>query len=517
MRTVVPGYYVLEEPKRGLLAKCSRGLSSLLNWTLSYLVRRVIINIALGPDEVKFQKPVHVMFLTDDRTEKGSVIINVLPGKSNKPVKSYFDKMPSIISEMKRQLSFDNPAHKLYVDSIIEEIGSLLAGTSKQDKCTNKKFTIEDIHLKGIERLDDRLAHYFKEQVRQKYDRDFFERPRTVNLDFYSLETPDDAILESVAVSNSDEQMKPMSERKYVIACMARNQNYMFWLKDFYTSAKNIGCTVIGFNYRGIDYSKGAVSTEISMVNDALAQAQRLLESGVKPEHIAFEGMSFGGAIATLTAATMHDYGLRVKLYNERSYRSLFRLIVGYIMPEANSNPWSPLNWLKYSVVGLTYLFIAPLIWIAGWHIDAASAWDRIPLAYKTYSVARNHENPEQYDDDDLVHDSFSSIASLMAEHVDEIKEKQKSGESLSMEEQQLLADKAKSHEFTLDRNNKTNNNPSPHSAPRRFLFDTESHQKTMQDYMIERLSLMLSSTTPALDTGMNPNESYEHSIRNAV
>ncbi|KTD48359.1 hypothetical protein [Legionella quateirensis] len=494
MRTLVPGYYILDEPKRRYWSEYIRELIVQFNWILTFILRRIIINIALGPDEVRLQKPIHVQFFSEDRTEKGAVVVNVLPGRSDKNPRSYYDTLPQLSSLGKRQLSFNNPVHKAYVDSIIEEIGCLIQGKSTYDKCTNKHFAIEDIHIKGMERLDDHLAQYFKEQVRHKYHHDFFERPRKINMDFFTLETPDNAVLESVEVSDIEEQLKPMAERKFVIVCMARNQNYMYWLKDFYITAKKIGCTVVGFNYRGIDYSKGMIWTQDNMVQDVLAQARRLLESGVRPEHIAFEGMSLGAAIATLSAAEMHDKGLKVQLYNERSYRSLVRLIVGYVMPKSNCNLWNPLNWLSYMLVGLTYLFIAPLIWLAGWHIDAASAWDRIPSQYKVYSVARNHQNPERYDDDDLVHDSFSSIASLMAEHLEVIKQKQKNGQPLSIDEERQLADNAESHEFTLDRNNKTNNNPSSHSAPRRFLFDTQHHKKTMHEYMIEHLGDMLDS-----------------------
>ena len=497
MRTRVPGYYILDEPERGFWPEYIRELVMKLNWILTFILRRIIINIALGPDEVRLQKPIHVQFFSEDRTEKGAVVVNVLPGRSDKNPRSYFDVIPQPSSLRKRQLSFNNPAHKAYIDSIIEEIGCLIQGKSTYDKCINKQFAIEDIHIKGMERLDEHLAQYFKEQVRYKYDHDFFERTRTINMDFFTLETSDYAILESVEVSDNKEQLKPMAERKFVIVCMARNQNYMYWLKDFYTTAKNIGCTVVGFNYRGIDYSKGIIWTQGHMVQDVLAQARRLLDSGVKPEHIAFEGMSLGAAIATLSAAEMHDKGYKVQLYNERSYRSLIRLIVGYVMPKSNCNPWNPLNWLSYMLVGLTYLFIAPLIWMAGWHIDAGSAWDRIPSAYKVYSVARNHQNPEHYDDDDLVHDSFSSIASLMAEHLEIIKQKQKNGKPLSIEEQRQLADDVESHEFTLDRNIKTNTNPSSHSAPRRFMFDTQYHKKNMHEYMIERLGDLLESGHP--------------------
>jgi effector protein SdbA len=349
MKTLVPNYYILEKPKQGTWSKLWQDIGVFLNWGLTFIFRRVFINIAVGPNEITFQKSIHTIFLTDDRTEKGFVVINVLPEKT-RSTDDYFNKLPQFTSKVqKRHWSFTNSAQKAHIDLIIIEIGRLLMGSSTQEKCSNKKFAIEDLHIKGIEHLDSQLTNYFKQQVRQKYGQEFFDRPRTVNLNFYTLETPDDAVLESVEVTSNAEKEKPFSERKFLITCMARNQNYMYWIKDFATSAQNIACSVIGFNYRGIDYSKGMICTKNSMVNDALAQAKWLMELGVKPENIAFEGMSMGGAVATITAARMHDQGFKVKLYNERSYRSLVRLVAGYLMPLRNSNPWSPMNWLRYT------------------------------------------------------------------------------------------------------------------------------------------------------------------------
>mgnify|MGYP002133325826 CR=1 FL=1 len=465
----------------------------LVAWPVTFILKRAIINVALGPDELRLQKAIHTIFLTDDRNEKGTVIVNLLPSKADKAPKSYFAKMSPFAAKKKaRQLSFDNPTHKAYVDSMINELGHLLSGTSKQDKCANKKFAIEDLHLKGLERLDTNLANYFKETVCQRFGQDFMDRPRTSPMNFYTLETADRARLESVEIASPEEKSKPMAERKFLITCMARNQNYMYWLKDLNISAKNIGCTVVGFNYRGLDYSMGRAWTQDDMTNDVLAQAQRLMQLGAKPENIALEGMSFGAAIATLSAAKMHEQGFKVHLYNERSYRSFVRLLVGYVMPRSDSSLWNPLNWLKYGVVGLAYVLIAPIVRLAGWHIDAASAWDRIPYTHKSYAVARNHKNPLQHDDDELVHDSYSSIASLMDQHRAEIKQKHKQGIALTVGEQKLLADKASKHEFTLDRDDKLNIIPLPHSAPRRFMRDTATNKKTLHTHMIESLRQQL-------------------------
>ncbi|WED42979.1 alpha/beta hydrolase family protein [Legionella cardiaca] len=499
MKQLVPNYYVLEKSKKKSWLATFTYPFFVITWPFTFIIKRAITNVALGPDELRLQKPVHLIFLTDDRSENGTVIVNLVPGKANKEPQSYFTKMSPFAAKKKaRQLSFANPKHKAYVDSMIDEIGHLLSGTSQQDKCLNKTFTIEDIQLKGLERLDEQLRNYFQKTVSQRFGQDFFDHPRFSSMNFFTLETADRARLESVEVSTEQEKSKPIEERKFLISCMARNQNYMYWLKDFHVSAKNIGCTVVSFNYRGLDYSTGRAWTHDDIVNDTLAQAQRLMELGVKPENIAFEGMSFGGAIATISAAKMHDNGFKVHLFNERSYRSLVRLMIGYIMPRSDSNPWNPLNWLKYLAVGLAYITVAPVIRLAGWHIDAASAWDRIPYTHKSYAVARNHKNPEQYDDDEFVHDSYSSIASLMDQRREEVKQKHKKGKELSVGEQKLLSDDGGSHDFTLDRSDKLNTISLPHSAPRRFMRDTARNEKTMHTYMIENLREQL-NIRPAL------------------
>lgn len=492
MKQLASHYFIQDRVAYNLQSRYTPVVPTLLQWLVPSFIRRAIINVALGPNEVTLQNAIHVLFLTDDRTEHGLAIINLIPPKSSGLVNNYFDNSPIV---EQRQLSLNHPEYKAHLDSMIAEIDRLLAGNSQQPKCTKKKFSFEQIHLKGLERLDEQAAQYFKDQIQQKYGNAFFDSPRTLELNFYTLETAHNTLLESVAVSHSDELLKPISQRKFVISCMARNQNYMYWLKDFYTSATQIGCTVIGFNYRGIDYSQGQARTQDDIINDALAQAQRLIQLGVAPEHIAFEGMSFGAAIATHAAAKMHEQGLRVSLYNERSYRSLVRLMIGYIVPEAQSSPWNPINWLKYIAVGLSYLIIAPVIWFIGWHLNAANAWKNVPFAFKSYSIARNHENPACPENDDLVHDSFTSIASLMEEHQAKIIQKKTRQQTLSTDEQAILAYESSSSEFTLDKNTPLNTISSPHAAPRRFLWTSTTKKENMHSFMVRMLHDKLSAT----------------------
>lgn len=491
-------YYILEKPQRSFKSFFLSIIKipfSLPKWILSFILARNFTNAALNPNNVKTQKPVHLVFTSDEKAEKGSVIVNVLPHESLKGLKDYLLKinssiipLPFITKILKRQMSYNDPEDLAYIDHVLAEIDLLLEGSSTSEKCNGKTFTMDEVHIKGLETLDKPLQDYFHAQLYKKYGKELVEQPRTLKLDFFSLETQDSAVLDSVAVSTEDEDNKLMSERKFIVACMARDQNYINWIKDFNYSAQQIGCTVIGFNYRGIDYSKGMVWTQDNLTDDALAQVQRLLDLGAKPENIGLEGMSLGGAIATISAAKLHDRGLRVKLYNERSFRSVPRLVSGYVLPPDNCNRWNPVNWIRYLVAGLTYVVLLPIMWIVGWHMDAGSAWKRIPQVDKEYAIARDQAHDQPHNDE-IIHDSWASIGSLVDEHKAQIEDKQQSGKKVSAEELNVVADEAKSHQFKLLEDQTENRVKAAHYAPRRYLVNSHNESLKLHDHMISSFS----------------------------
>lgn len=499
-------YYILEKPQHSFKSFFLSILKipfSLPKWILSFFLARNFTNAALNPNNVKTQKPVHLVFTSDEKEEKGSVIVNVLPHESFKGLKDYLLKinssiipLPFITKILKRKMSYNDPEDLAYIDHVLAEIDLLLQGTSASEKCNGKTFTMDEVHIKGLETLDKPLHDYFHTQLYKKYGEEVAEQPRILKLDFFTLETQDSAVLDSVAVSTEHEDHKPMSERKFIVTCMARDQNYINWIKDFNYSAQQIGCTVIGFNYRGIDYSKGMVWTQDNLIDDTLAQVQRLLDSGAKPENIGLEGMSLGGAIATIAAAKLHDSGLSVKLYNERSFRSAPRLVSGYVLPPDNCNRWNPINWIRYLFAGLTYIVLLPVMWIVGWHMDAGSAWKRIPQADKEYAIARN-QTPDLPHNDEIIHDSWASIGSLVDEHKAQIEDKQQSGKAVSIEELKVAADEIKNHQFKLCNDQAENRIKIAHYAPRRYLVNTHNESLKLQDHMVNSFSEKLGCIHP--------------------
>lgn len=515
-------YYILENPSSSFwstLLSILKAPLSLPKWILSFFLSRNFTHIALNPTQIKTQNPIHLVFVSNEKDEKGAVIINALPRESYKTIKDYLLRisssvieLPFISSILKRQMSYDNPEDKTHIDQVIEEIDLLLEGKSQIDKCIGKKFSMSDLHFKGLESLDSKLYAYFYEQLYKKYGKELVDQPRSIKLEFYTLQTPDKAVLDSVAVTTENEDKKPFSERKFIVTCMARDQNYINWIKDFNHSANRIGCTVIGFNYRGIDYSKGMVWTQDNMIDDALSQVQRLLDLGAKPENIGLEGMSLGGVIATLTAARLHEQNLKVKLYNERSFRSSIRLISGYLLPDDNSNPWNPLNWLRYLIAGLVYILLGPVIWLVGWPMDAETAWDKIPEEDKEYSVVRDEtsSSPLEFHDDGIIHDSWASIASYVDEKRQVIIKKLQEGRNLSKKEQKIFYDEAENHNFRVAKNQTDQLQKPPHYVPRRYLVKTINQSEPLHEHMIN--SFIKKFGEVASNTHANTNSSTPNS-----
>lgn len=483
-------YFSLSKARLGFWSTLGAGLLFTLKIPVSlplWLFQRLVVSLAINPEGIKKQKRIHLVGMSNDTKieddEEALVVVNLLDHEHQKST-----------------FSFHNPNDKQYIDCLLAEIGLLVNGESSIDPCHNKRFTWEKIHFKGLEFLDKNLTDYFFAQLEMLYGSGVKNTTRSVNLNFYTLSTADGAALDSVETIGTGEDAKPMSERKFVIICMPQQQNYINWIKDARYSAENIGCTVIGFNYRGVDYSKGVVWTENNMVDDTVAQVNRLLALGAKPENIGIEGRCIGGAVATLAAARLHDRGDKVKLYNERSFRSVPRLITGYILPDADSSYLNPLTYLRYFIVGLVYLTIVPIIWLAGWHVDAASAWDRIPVTDKNYSVARElkeDQSPRTFEQSDgMIHDSWASMASKIDEARLSLKNKKEN--DMTQEERLLISDNPDKHCFmpiihqaTFDGDDISAQAAKrygklPHFFSRRFLVSQENPQYNIHKHEVD-------------------------------
>jgi hypothetical protein len=230
--------------------------------------------------------------------------------------------------------------------------------------------------------------------------------PSSKDYQFFTLDTGNGSHLDSVKIAGTSDQ--------YVIFCMARDMNYSKYIKDgsFRKLVDQTNATLISFNYRGIDRSKGLIFKELHLVNDTISQVFALLDKGIDAKNITLYGHCLGGAVATLAAGILNDCGCPVRLFNDRSFNSISKFVAGFILPSSGSSCFNPINHIRF-LLGITlYPFLLlPTAKLAGWQMDAQSSWKKIDDAQKTYSIVKKVEDDRVVQEDGIVHTKFASIA----------------------------------------------------------------------------------------------------------
>lgn len=169
--------------------------------------------------------------------------------------------------------------------------------------------------------------------------------------------------------------------RDHHILCFLGNDTSVSRSNDWHNTFKNIAnateASVIGFDYPHVGMAKGSVRSEKALVDEGIAQVQRLLDAGVEPQKVTLYGHSLGGAVATLVAAHFHSQKppQPISLINDRSFGT------------AADQGISILNMKNPVSKAIFKLFMN-----ASWKMDAASAYNKIPENNKMIIVGPNDE-----------------------------------------------------------------------------------------------------------------------------
>lgn len=208
-----------------------------------------------------------------------------------------------------------------------------------------------------------------------------------------AIQTYDLAILDSMQII-PETQPKPMNERFFIIKFNGNGMHYENHLERFAHDAQNLDHTVIAFNYRGVGNSKKAPNNFRDLVVDGIAQVQRLLDEGVDPEKITLDGLSLGGAVATMVAKYFHDQEKKVYLWNDRSLSSLLKAANKMILDEDSTHPL---------IVNCSTSITSSLFKMTAWEENIASAYNSIDEKYKRYMVVAK-ESEQSYGDGVIPH-----------------------------------------------------------------------------------------------------------------
>lgn len=419
---------------------------------LSYLVINPLFRKEEKDESRILQNPKHPdpLFNQDDEL----FIVNIYPKRSLLASivlnwHNYFVNsitLVEVVHSMRQRLLGLFASDKASADHNLDLLVERVAAKIK----TNKKLSSKQkqISFRGLAALDSKMLACFYDKLEERIGYNF--RPNKEKIYHFSLQTTDNAVLDSVEIRNPKLAAQDISERHFIIACMPRSNNYVDWIKQYRVYAKNLDATIIAFNYRGIGLSKGIITSQNSLYMDAYAQAQRLLALGAKSENIAFMGECLGGNIAAYAAGSLQKEGFAVKLFNARSFSSLTAVVNGKAKPSKEASlkhlsTW--LHWFGYAVVKLLFI---PIIYSARWSLNVETQFAAIPPHDRDYLVVRSKkgENGERFADDKMISHKTASTYAFVKEQIKVFAKKKKDGCLLTTAEEEWLHDNPNDHKF---------------------------------------------------------------------
>ncbi len=194
-----------------------------------------------------------------------------------------------------------------------------------------------------------------------------------------------------------------LSKIPHIIYFRGNGARYEDDLQTMCDDAVTKGATVIGFHhsnygFSGMPAANGELSpvfprSQSELVEEGVAQVQRLLDKGVDPKLIVLCGHSLGGAIATFVAwhFQQRDVPLTINLYNDRSFSSVANIVSGWIQPTPQNEPqeMAPdstqslsqtiIQPLKTAGIAVLNVLIKGILSLSDWNLNAGDTIHRLP------------------------------------------------------------------------------------------------------------------------------------------
>ncbi len=187
---------------------------------------------------------------------------------------------------------------------------------------------------------------------------------------------------------------KKPEDQKYTIYFKGQAEFYENNFERLEKDAKDFQHVSIGFNYRGAGESTGIARSMDDLVADGIAQVQRLLDKGVKPENITLSGWSLGGGVATLVAKHFHDKfrdegkNQNINLFADRTFSSLTNVVLGFIRTIGSGggfgqNSGKQESWFGKALAFILKPLVKAMLRAEGWDHDIAAAYQALPTENK--------------------------------------------------------------------------------------------------------------------------------------
>lgn len=185
----------------------------------------------------------------------------------------------------------------------------------------------------------------------------------------------------------------------HIIYFKGNASRYDDYLEEMKNDALRLNAVVVGFHHGNFGYSglagaDGTVNTvtplsQAELVEQGIAQVQRLLDKGVDAHHITLHGHSLGAGIATLVAWHFQQQGIAIKIYNDRSFSSISSEASELLLPRSPITHDSSISEkMIYGLKGVAASAMKSLIKLFDWDLNAGRVITK--LVTWDYAVVRH-------------------------------------------------------------------------------------------------------------------------------
>jgi pimeloyl-ACP methyl ester carboxylesterase len=242
-----------------------------------------------------------------------------------------------------------------------------------------------------------------------------------VKLKQFVIQMPDDVqIYTCEMVSKAVEETVDMPHIIYFGGNGAQFSDYVDKIRDDLTVLK---AKVIGFHHSGFGNSGCAMKDGTQrhvptlsfspLVEEGIAQVERLLAKGVAAEKITLYGHSLGGTIAIAVATHFHQQNppKKIQIFGDRTLSGTGDFAMAALLPSVDGKqekktPPTIAQRIRRGIQVCCAYLLKPLIKLvlvlSDWDIDASS-FSKIEARYRDYIVVRGRDEEDEIIDDEVI------------------------------------------------------------------------------------------------------------------
>jgi len=207
-----------------------------------------------------------------------------------------------------------------------------------------------------------------------------------IHVEHFYVRTWDGAMLDGIEVKDTSQDNRDNPDADKVLVILGgRKARYENLLPEIIRDARMLGCTVVGFNLRGVGKSTGIPLSRDDLVTDGFSQVDRLLKKGVSSENIMLKGHSLGGALTARIGRYFDRIKMPIYILIGRSFSNITDYLIAH-------TPGLHVTWKRRLLEWIAKPFLKLGLIGTNWEMDTLDDFIKIDEDHKEYFAARSRD-----------------------------------------------------------------------------------------------------------------------------